>query len=126
MDMSSIDFTNLSEESNVFGGFDVDVETYVVLIPIKETSSSGTMAKCEFFSFSLINLSISTSISLIYAFCSTISFRIYFLCISISATYLVCEYSVGGSFNYFMSDDISKFFFLINSFVSLTLVGSYL
>jgi hypothetical protein len=83
------------------------------------------MANYTFLSFSLINLSISASISLICAFFSMINFSISSFWISVSSTSLVCESYVARSFNYFLSDVISTFFFFIRSSVALTLVGSY-
>jgi hypothetical protein len=125
MDMSSIDFTSLLEASEVCVGIDVDVENSVVIIPVRGIASSGTMENYVFFSFSLINLSISASISLIHAFCSIINLSISFFRLSVSTTSLFCESSVVGSFSYFLSDPISTFFFFIKSYVDLTLVGSY-
>ena len=123
--MSSIDFTSLSNASEVCVGIDVDVENSVCLVPVRGNTYRGTMANFAFFSFPLINLSISASISLIYAFFSIINLSIYSFCLFVSATCLVCESYVARSFNCFLSDAISTFFFLINSFVALTLVGSY-
>jgi hypothetical protein len=125
MDISSIDFTSLSEASEICIGIFVDVDTYVVLIPVRGTASSGIMASFTFFSFYFISLSISASISLICAFFSMINFSISSFWIYVSATYLVCESYVVGSFSCFLSDAISEFFFFINSSAALTLVGSY-
>jgi len=125
MDMYSIDFTSLSDAPKVCVGIDVDVETSIVLILVRGTTSRITMANCAFYSFSLIMLSISASISLIYAFCSIINLSISSFCIFVSSTSLVFESSMAGSFNYFLSDSISTFFFFINSSIALTLVGSY-
>ena len=51
MDISSIDFTSLSEASEICIGIFVDVDTYVVMIPIRDSASSGIMDSCTFFSF---------------------------------------------------------------------------
>jgi hypothetical protein len=103
----------------------VDVDASVVIISIRGISSSGIMAIYTICSFSFINLSISSSISLICALCSMTSFNIYSLWPSISTTSLACGYSIARSFNCFLRDVISTFFFFNNSFASLTFVGSY-
>jgi hypothetical protein len=129
MDMSSMDFTSLLDLSKtctgIVDGISADVDAYVVLIPIKGTAYSGIMAICTFCSFSFIIFSISASIYLIFALCYMIRFNIYSLWPSVSTTYLACEYSVVGSFNYFLIDCISTLFFFRNSSVALTFVESY-
>jgi hypothetical protein len=124
-----MDFTIFSDAYEtcigIADGIAIDVDAFVVLILVRGTAYSGIMAICTFFSFSFIILSISTSISLICAFCSIISFSISSLWPSILATYLACEYYVSRSFNYFLRDAISTFFFFKNSSTSLTFVGSY-
>ena len=124
-----MDFTSLSDAfetcTGIADGIYVDVDPSVVLIPVSGTASSGMMANCTFFSFYFIILSISTSISLICALCSIISFNISSLWPSILATSLACESFVAGIFNYFLRDVVSTFFFFNNSSASLTFVGSY-
>jgi hypothetical protein len=124
-----MDFTSLSDASEtcigIVDGIVVDVDPSIVMITIRVTASSGIMDRYKFFSFSFISLSIFSSISLIYAFFFMINFNISSLCLSVSATSLVCEYYVVGSFSCFLRDFILAFFFFNNSYVALTFVGSY-
>jgi hypothetical protein len=127
--MSSMDFTRFSNAPETCTGFSdgiyVDVDASVVIIHIRGNSSNGIMAIYTLCSFSFINLSISASISLICAFCSMISFIISSLWPSVSVTSLACEYSIAGSFSYFLRYAISTFFFFNNSSPALTFVRSY-
>jgi len=72
MDMSSMDFTSFSNAyetcTGIIDGIYVDVDSFVVLIPVKGPESSGIMAICTLCSFSFINLSIYSFISLILHF----------------------------------------------------------
>jgi hypothetical protein len=64
-----MDFTSFSDASEtcigIVDGIVDDVDPSVVLIPIRGSASSGTMAIYTFFYFSFINLSISSSIYII-------------------------------------------------------------
>jgi hypothetical protein len=86
--MSSIDFANFSDEFRTVTGM-VDAIFYVVcvvvLTPVRGIASSGMTDIGTLCYFSLTNLSSSTSISLIGAFCSIISFNISSLWPSLSS-----------------------------------------
>jgi hypothetical protein len=124
-----MDFTSFSNAyetcTGIVDGIYANVDASFFLILVRGTTSNGTMSIYTFCSFSFINLSISSSISLICAFCSMIRFNISSLWPSVLATSLDCEYFVTISFNYFLIDVISTFLFFYKSSVALTVVGSY-
>jgi hypothetical protein len=124
-----MDFANFSEASvvvtKVVVGLSVVVVVVTVLIPVMGTAFNGMISISTFCSFSLTNFSNSTSISLIYAFCSMINFNISSLWPSVSTIYFARGSSVVGIFNYFLREAISTFFFLRSSSVAFTFDGSY-
>jgi len=127
--MSSIDFDNFLEASRVVttiaNGIYVVVVAATVLIPVRGITCIGMAVIGTLCSFPLTILSSSASISLIYAFCSIISFSISSLWPSVSAIYFAYEYSMAGSFSCFLKEAMSSFFFFSSSSTSLTFDGSY-
>jgi hypothetical protein len=127
--MSSVDFTNLLEESKVVtvmaGGIFVVGVVDTVLTHVIGTALSGMTVIGTLCSFSLTIFSSSTSISLICAFFSMISFIISSLWPSVSTISFSCGSSVAGIFSCFLRDAMSVFLFLRSSSAALTLDGSY-
>jgi hypothetical protein len=124
--MYSIDFTSFLEASGTFTGIVDGISTVVVVVVVlNPTTSNGIKTICTLYSFSLINFSNSVSISFIYAFFSMISFNISSLWASLSTMSFSCESSVARSFNFFLKEAISTFFFFNNSSAALTFDGSY-
>jgi hypothetical protein len=123
--MSSIDFTNFLEASENFTGMADGIFVVVVLLtPMRGDSSSGITTIYTLCYFSLTKLSSSYSISFICSFCSIISFDISSLWPSLSTISFAFESSVAQTFNCFLRDVMSSFFFYSSSLATLKLDGS--
>jgi hypothetical protein len=97
----------------------------VVLSPVSGTALNGMTSIGFDCSFYFTSLSSSASIFFNCAFCSMVNLSISSFSPSISAISFVYAYSISGSFNCFLIDAISTFFFLIISSISFTIEGSY-
>lgn len=116
--------TNLVAESVVGVGVVVDVEASTTPTTVIGIVVSGTMASCEDYSFSLSNISSSTSISLIWTFYSIIILNMSSLCISSSPISLVCGSFVDVILSFFLRAIISTYFFFTISSIAFTSLGS--
>jgi hypothetical protein len=124
--ISSIDFANSTVFSRDVSGFANENSTSdVVFTPESETALNGMTSMCFNYFFSFTSFSISASISFSCAFYSMINLSISSFSLSVSAISFACDFTIGGSFNCFLKDDMSSFFFLIISSTAFTFEGSY-